>query len=145
MNLLLNIDVPDLTQAITFYSQAFDLRINRYLGDSVVEMLGAAVPVYLLEKAADSRATSRTDETRRYDRHWTPVHLDVVVADLDIAIRKAVDAGATLEKPARQSKWGKLALMSDPFGNGFCLVQFLGRGYDEIATPPPGTAARSDP
>jgi hypothetical protein len=26
-----------------------------------------------------------------------------------------------------------LALMADPFGNGFCLVQFLGRGYDEIA------------
>ena len=33
--------------------------------------------------------------------------------------------------------WGKLALMADPFGHGFCLVQFLNRGYDEIATTPP--------
>jgi hypothetical protein len=24
-------------------------------------------------------------------------------------------------------------LMVDPFGHGFCLVQFLGRGYEEIA------------
>jgi hypothetical protein len=23
--------------------------------------------------------------------------------------------------------------MADPFGRGFCYVQFLGRGYDEIA------------
>jgi hypothetical protein len=30
-------------------------------------------------------------------------------------------------------KWGKLALMADPFGHGFCFVQFVGRGYDEIA------------
>ena len=25
--------------------------------------------------------------------------------------------------------------LSDPFGNGFCFLQFTGRGYDEIATP----------
>ena len=29
-----------------------------------------------------------------------------------------------------------LALMADPFGNGFCLVEFLGRGYDEIVDKP---------
>ena len=28
--------------------------------------------------------------------------------------------------------YGKLALMADPFGNGFCLLEFTGRGYDEI-------------
>lgn len=27
-----------------------------------------------------------------------------------------------------------LALLADPFGNGFCLVESVGRGYDEIAT-----------
>jgi len=26
-------------------------------------------------------------------------------------------------------------LLADPFGNGFCLIQFTGRGYDEIAKP----------
>jgi hypothetical protein len=27
--------------------------------------------------------------------------------------------------------------MADPFGHGFCLIQFLGRGYDEIADQEP--------
>jgi hypothetical protein len=30
--------------------------------------------------------------------------------------------------------------MADPFGHGFCLIQFTERGYDAIATerrPPP--------
>jgi len=26
-----------------------------------------------------------------------------------------------------------LALMADPFGHGFCLLQFVGQGYDELA------------
>jgi hypothetical protein len=24
-------------------------------------------------------------------------------------------------------------VLADPFGHGLCLIQFLGRGYDEIA------------
>jgi len=27
-----------------------------------------------------------------------------------------------------------MAVLSDPFGNGLCLLQLEGRGYDEIAT-----------
>jgi hypothetical protein len=30
--------------------------------------------------------------------------------------------------------WGRIAHMADPFGHGLCLIQFLGCGYDEIAT-----------
>lgn len=26
------------------------------------------------------------------------------------------------------------ALFVDPFGHGFCLIEFTGRGYDEIAS-----------
>jgi hypothetical protein len=25
-------------------------------------------------------------------------------------------------------------MLADPFGHGICLIRFLGRGYDEIAT-----------
>ena len=42
-------------------------------------------------------------------------------------------AGAQLEQPIVTYNRGKLALMADPFGHGLCFVQFLGRGYDEIA------------
>jgi hypothetical protein len=31
--------------------------------------------------------------------------------------------------------WGHLAMMSDPFGHGFCVLQFSGNGYDEVARP----------
>jgi predicted enzyme related to lactoylglutathione lyase len=61
------------------------------------------------------------------------VHLDFVVDDIDAAIAKAVAAGALLEQPASTHEWGKLALMADPFGHGFCFIEFMGRGYDEIA------------
>jgi Glyoxalase-like domain len=43
-------------------------------------------------------------------------------------------AGATLAGDVQTSSWGRLALMADPFGHGFCLVQFVGKGYDAIAT-----------
>jgi hypothetical protein len=49
-------------------------------------------------------------------------------------LQRALAAGAVLERPVQSGAWGKLAVMPDPFGHGFCLIQFLGRGYDEIAT-----------
>ncbi len=61
------------------------------------------------------------------------MHLDFVVDEIEPAVERAVLAGAMLEKPVQVFGWGKLALMSDPFGHGFCFVQFLGRGYDGIA------------
>jgi hypothetical protein len=50
-------------------------------------------------------------------------------------VKRAVGAGAKLERPVRSQAWGDIALLADPFGNGFCLIQFRGRGYDEIAEP----------
>ncbi len=132
MNLLVNIDVDDLDKAIGFYSGVFDLTVGRRFGMAGVEMLGSTAPIYLLVKEPGSQATAFTPRQRNYERHWTPVHLDFVVDDVDAAVQRAIAAGALLEKPAATHKWGKLALMADPFGHGFCFVQFLGRGYDEI-------------
>lgn len=137
MQLLVNIDVDDIERAEAFYTAAFGLRIGRRFGVDAVELLGASVPIYLLAKAAGSAVSPATAQTRDYGRHWTPVHLDIVVEDVDAAVTRAVAAGATLERPAKTASWGKLALMADPFGHGFCLLQFLGRGYDEIATGAP--------
>ena len=133
MDLLVNIDVDDLDRAIGFYTTAFELSVGRRFGADGVELLGGSAPIYLLVKAAGSRASSASSQLRSYDRHWTPVHLDIVVNDIDAAVERATAVGATLEQPVRSSNWGKLALLCDPFGHGFCLVQFVGRGYDEIA------------
>jgi hypothetical protein len=48
---------------------------------------------------------------------------------------RAQAAGARLEGDIRTHEWGRIAVMADPFGHGFCLIEFLGRGYDEIARP----------
>ena len=63
-----------------------------------------------------------------------PVHLDFVVPKIDAAVARAQSAGARLEGEVRTHKWGRIAVLADPFGHGFCLIEFLGRGYDEIAT-----------
>jgi predicted enzyme related to lactoylglutathione lyase len=135
VELIVNIDVQDLESAIQFYEQALGLRLQRRLfDDTVAELSGAAAPVFLLEKAAGSLPSRSVPEVRSYRRHWTPVHLDFVVAALEPAVERAVQAGARAEGPIQSFQWGRQALMSDPFGNGFCLVQWLGSGYDAVAS-----------
>lgn len=133
MRILVNIDVPDLEAAIDFYSRAFGLALHRRLGATGAEMLGAPAPIYLLQKAAGTPAAGAVRQPRDYARHWTPVHLDVVVDDVDDAVARAVAAGARLEDPAASHDWGRIAHLSDPFGHGVCIMQFLGRGYDALA------------
>lgn len=62
------------------------------------------------------------------------MHLDFAVEDIKAAVELAVSAGATVEVPVGRHEYGKLAVLGDPFGHGLCLLQFEGRGYDEIAT-----------
>ena len=132
MNLLVNIDVDDLEKATRFYCDGLGLTIGRRF-DGWVELLGAAAPIYLLPKAAGTLVSPRADEKRDYARHWTPVHLDFVVPDIRAALKRALTAGAALERDVATHAYGLLALLADPWGNGFCLLQFTGRGYDEIA------------
>ena len=133
MDLLVNIDVDDLPKAIAFYQQAAGLRLGRRFGSLAVEMLGASSAIYLLVKAAGTRPATNTDDIRRYRRHWTPVHLDFVVSDIEAVVGRAIEAGATIEGEIQTHKWGRIAHMADPFGHGICFIQFVGRGYDEIA------------
>jgi len=132
MKLLVNIDVDDLARAEAFYTNAFDLRPARRFGEAIIELLGAEVPLYLLRKEAGTSGAGNSK--RDYSRHWTPVHCDVVVDDLDAALARALAAGAKQEGAIREANWGRIVTLADPFGHGWCLLQFLGRGYDEIAT-----------
>ena len=131
MDLLVNIDVPDIERATAFYVGAFGLTVTRRFGAGGVELSGLPAKIYLLRKAEGSIGAA--SDPRRYERHWTPVHLDMVVDDIDAALARAVAAGAKAETPLNVHDWGKIAVLSDPFGNGFCLIEFVGRGYDEIA------------
>ena len=133
MDFLVNVDVDDLERAVRFYEEAFGFTVGRRFGPHAVELLGGPAPIYLLAKRAGTAASRSAEQRRDYARHWTPVHLDLVVDDAETAVERAVAAGARLEGTIDTQAWGRLARMADPFGHGFCFVQFLGRGYDEIA------------
>jgi catechol 2,3-dioxygenase-like lactoylglutathione lyase family enzyme len=127
------IDVEDLDGAVTFYTRAFGLTPGRRSGDDWAELLGAQCEIDLLLRPPGTAAVpTGTRALRAYERHWTPVHLDVVVDDLDVAVARAVAAGARLEREPAATVWGRHAILADPFGHGFCFLQFTGRGYDEI-------------
>ena len=130
MTVLINIDVPDAEIGVRFYVAAFGLKIGRRFGDDFVELLGWEAPVYLLAKKAGTVGAG--GDLRRYERHWTPFHLDIVVDDVDAAVARAVAAGATLEAPASDTPYGRIAMLGDPFGHGFCLLQFSAQGYDAL-------------
>jgi predicted enzyme related to lactoylglutathione lyase len=134
MEVVVNVDVGDLEKAIQFYEDAVGLKLRRRLFEgTVAEMVGSTCPIYLLAKAEGSMPSAHTDQVRDYRRHWTPVHLDFIVSDLDATVTKAVKAGAKIEGEPQSFLWGRQACLSDPFGNGLCFVQWVGRGYDEVA------------
>jgi catechol 2,3-dioxygenase-like lactoylglutathione lyase family enzyme len=131
LKLLVNIDVAELDKATRFYCDALGLRVGRRF-DGAVELLGLNAPLYLLEKPGGTPPFAGAAK-REYTRHWTPVHLDFEVSDLPAAVGRARNAGATLEQDIETKSWGSIAMFADPFGNGFCLLEFRGGGYDEIA------------
>ena len=133
MDMLINLDVPDLVQAEAFYCAAFGLKRGRRLGDGVLELLGGPAPIYLLQKPAGTAPIPGGIQVRSYTRHWCPVHLDMVVPDLEAAVAQVLAAGAVQERPVETAAWGRIAGFCDPYGHGFCLIEFIGRGYDEIA------------
>ncbi|CAN7355889.1 VOC family protein [Phenylobacterium sp. LjRoot225] len=133
MDLLVNIDVPDVARAERFYTEAFGLIPTRRFGTAGVELSGWPARIYLLEKAEGTIGAG--DEPRRYQRHWSPIHLDVVVDDIEAALSRALAAGAVAEGEIRSAAWGRIVVLADPFGHGLCLIQFHGRGYDEVAQP----------
>ncbi len=134
LSVLANIDVDSLLRATDFYCRALGLRVGRRFGSSAVELLGGSTAIYLLEKPSGTPASAESPVLRDYTRHWTPVHLDFVVPEIQSAVVQARNAGARLEGEVRTHNWGRIAVMADPFGHGFCLIEFLGRGYDEIAS-----------
>ena len=138
--MLVNIDVPDLEAGIRFYAALFELEVSRRFGPGAIELVGFEAPIYLLEKPAASAPFEGATTLRQYTRHWTPVHLDFMVPEIGPAVARAEALGAVVEGLSEQYSpqgacWGALARLVDPFGNGLCLIEIRGRGYDEISVP----------
>ena len=82
--LLVNIDVDDVNQAVAFYTAAFGVKVGRRFDLGFVELVGLAVPLYLLEKKND-----------------------VVVDDMTESFARVVGAGARSESEVIEESYGK--------------------------------------
>jgi catechol 2,3-dioxygenase-like lactoylglutathione lyase family enzyme len=94
---LINLDVDDIERAVRFYTEAVGLRVGRRFDEQFIELLGAEAPIYLLGKAARSAPFTEASTGRDYARHWTPLHLDFVVDDIQQALARVLALGAKVE------------------------------------------------
>lgn len=121
-----SVDVPSLAEGIAFYCGAFGFSEKARPVSGVAVLGGLDVDLCLLEKPAGSKPSPATSDRRTYERHWTSVHLDFHVDDLDVALQRVEALGATREQVFENPEHGSAAFCSDPFGHGFCLIERKG-------------------
>ncbi len=117
-----SIDVPDLAAGLRFYGAVFGFVETARPFPTMAVLDANNATVCMHEKAAGSRSSSGGAEVRRYERHWTPVHLDLHVHDLDVVLAKVRAEGGAIESEFRTQGPMPVAFCSDPFGNGFCVI-----------------------
>lgn len=122
MKYSVTIDVPLIDAGLQFYRDALGLtEVARPIPSYVILDCGGA-HLGLIEKAAGTRPAKGSDDVRRYDRHWTPVHIDFQVDDFEGVLARLMAAGAQCEQRFSGGPRPPIAFCSDPFGNGFCLL-----------------------
>jgi predicted enzyme related to lactoylglutathione lyase len=127
------IEVTTVSAGLAFYCEGLGLTLRRRIGPRWAELTGANLPIFLLGERPSMADLGTTRAPRSYERHWTPVHLDFVVDDLDAVVMRLLARGGSLDRPVAVRDYGRIAYMADPFGNGFDLIEFSGSGYDGIS------------
>ena len=105
--------------------------MRRRLTPRWVELAGARIPIFILGNRPERFDAGGVEIAREFTRHWTPVHLDFIVDDLEAWVRRARQAGAVVEREEAYDTF-RMANCSDPFGNGFDLIEVAPGGYDAI-------------
>lgn len=118
----ISIDVSNLDKAEAFYTEALGCKKLRYVEPNMLVVAAGSVEIYIQEKKEGSKPVPSKKITRNYKRHWTPVHLDFYFNDIEKIIPKILELGGNHEGGLTED-WGSIAFCSDPFGNGFCLIE----------------------
>ena len=116
-----SIDVSNLKQAETFYTEALGCKKIRDQGSDMVVLTTENCDIYLQEKKAGSKPLTSSETIRNYKRHWTPVHLDFLTKNIDEVVKNILKLGG-LHEGGDSGDWGSIAYCADPFGNGFCVI-----------------------
>lgn len=123
MRLEITIDVDDLDRAVDFYCGGLGLRLVERTADwARAELNGQTFWIYRFSPGPQGLVQ------RDFRRHWTPVHLDFVVEDLDEVVERALSSGGRLDREIRRNDLEPMgrcdvANLSDPAGNGVDLIQ----------------------
>src|ERR671916_1396493 len=125
------VEVEDTEAGVAFYTSALGLTVHRRLTPRWVELAGASVPIFILGNRPATFVAGGAQIARRFTRHWTPVHLDFIVDELEPWVRRAQQAGAVVEHEEAYPSF-RMVNCSDPFGNGFDLIEVAPGGYDAI-------------
>ena len=122
MKYSVTIDVPSLDEGLRFYRDALGLtELARPIPTYAV--LGCEnAQIGLIEKSAGSKPARAADDVRRYERHWTPVHIDFHVEDFETVLANMMKAGGKCEQKFEGGARPPIAFCSDPFGHGFCIM-----------------------
>ncbi|MEU6684120.1 VOC family protein [Streptomyces sp. NPDC046832] len=109
------IDCPDPGRLADFYEKLLSLSRQEDTGDFVVLQNAEGTPVVAFQRVDDFRAPRWTEPA-----HPQQMHIDVMVADLDVAEEQVLALGATLldgsDKPIGYRVY------EDPVGHPFCLI-----------------------
>jgi catechol 2,3-dioxygenase-like lactoylglutathione lyase family enzyme len=122
VNYTVSIDVPNLGEGVSFYCAAFGFVETARPVDGYAVLKCGDSELGLLEKRAGTQPAQACDDVRRYDRHWTPVHVDFSVEDFEAVLSAALGAGAKCEQKFAGGEHPPVAFCADPFGNGFCII-----------------------
>jgi predicted enzyme related to lactoylglutathione lyase len=117
-----SIDVPTIDEGLKFFGDAFGfIETSRPHPGYAILACGEST-LGLLAKRSGSSPAKGSSDVRKYDRHWTPVHIDFRVDDFEATLKRALSAGAKTEQIHRVAGFPPVAFCSDPFGHGFCIV-----------------------
>jgi len=122
LSISISIDVPDLDLAQSFYCNALACTFQRDDDHGIRVLNTGSIDIYLLERAEGSHPYKGSEITRTYNRHWCPIHLDFGTTDLKSSADLIEKNGGKVEG-MDSGAWGSIAYCSDPFGNGFCIIE----------------------
>lgn len=122
MKVTISIDVPSIAEGLAFFGDVFGFVETARPHPGFALLASGEATIGLLAKPAGSAPAVGSSDLRRYERHWTPVHVDFRVDDFDATLERALRSGAKAEQVHRVAGYPPVAFCSDPFGHGFCIV-----------------------
>ncbi len=117
-----SVDVPELERGLAFYNRVFGFVETSRPFPTMAILDGNNVTICMHAKLAGTHSSPGGADVRRYERHWTPVHLDFHVRDFDEVLSRVRNENGTIENEFRTEGPRPAAFCSDPFGNGFCVI-----------------------